>query len=84
MLQYAIARPAYLAALETLVDAGLTDRVMYGSDGGPRFASMGVEAIETAPSLNESQKRDSRYNNAMRFFKIGPQQPAKFSRVCGQ
>jgi len=84
VLQYAIARPAYLAALKTLVDAGLTDRLMYGSDGGPRFAAMGVEAIETAPFLNESQKRDILYNNAMRFFKIGPHEPAKFPRVCGQ
>ena len=84
VLQYAIARPAYMTALKTLIDAGLGDRLMYGSDGGPRFAAMGVEAIETAPFLSDALKRDILYNNAMRFFRIGPQQPAKFPRVCGQ
>ena len=84
VLQFAIARPAYLSALETFVAAGLTDRLMYGSDGGPRFAASGVEAIETAPFLSETQKRDILFNNAMRFFRIGPQRPATVSRVCGQ
>ena len=84
VLQYAIARPAYISALRTFVDAGLTDRLMYGSDGGPRFAASGIEAIETAPFLSETQKRDILFNNAMRFFRIGPQQPPKFPRVCGQ
>jgi hypothetical protein len=83
VLQYAIARPAYMTALKTLTDAGLTDRVMYGSDGGPRFAAMGVDAIEQATFLTAAQKRDILYNNAMRFFRIGPQAPPKVSRVCG-
>jgi hypothetical protein len=83
VLQYAIARPAYLAALRTLVDAGLTDRVMYGSDGGPRFAAMGVDAIEQAAFLSPQQKRDILYENAMRFFRIGPHKPRPFPRVCG-
>jgi len=84
VLQYAIARPAYMTALKTFVDAGLTDRLMYGSDGGPRFAAMGVEAIESASFLSENQKRDILYNNAARFFQIGSPQPVKFPRACGQ
>jgi hypothetical protein len=83
VLQYAIARPAYLDALKTFADAGLTDRLMYGSDGGPRFATMGVEAIEQASFLTDSQKRDILFNNALRFFRIGPQPVAKFPRTCG-
>jgi len=83
VLQYAIARPAYLSALKTFADAGLTDRLMYGSDGGPRFAAMGVAAIEQASFLTDGQKRDILYNNAMRFFRIGPQPPPKVARVCG-
>lgn len=83
VLQYAIARPAYMTALKTLTDAGLTDRVMFGSDGGPRFLRMGVEAIEQAAFLSDKQKRDILNDNAMRFFRIGDQPPLKPSRVCG-
>lgn len=83
VLQYAIARPAYLDALKTFADAGLTDRLMYGSDGGPRFATMGVEAIEQAAFLTDAQKRDILYNNAARFFRVDSSPPIKVSRVCG-
>jgi uncharacterized protein len=83
VLQFAIARPAYMTALKTLADAGLTDRVMFGSDGGPRFLAMGIEAIQGAPFLSDKQKRDILYDNAMRFFRVGQQPPLKPSRVCG-
>jgi hypothetical protein len=83
VLQYAIARPAYLTALKTLVDAGMSDRLMYGSDGGPRFESMGIDAIEHATFLTDAQKGAILYDNAMRFFRIGPQSPTKVARVCG-
>jgi uncharacterized protein len=83
VLQYAIARLAYMTALKTLADAGLIDRVMFGSDGGPRFLRMGVEAIEQAPFLTDKQKRDILYDNAVRFFRIGQSPPLRPSRVCG-
>jgi len=83
VLQYAIARPAYVTALKTLADAGLTDRVMFGSDGGPRFLAMGIDAIEQAPFLSDKQKRDILYGNAMRFFRVGQSPPPRASRVCG-
>jgi len=82
-LQYVIARPAYMTALRTFTDAGLTDRIMFGSDGGARFLRMGVEAIEQAPFLSDKQKRDILYDNAMRFFRVGNQPPLKPSRACG-
>ncbi|MES2305735.1 MAG: amidohydrolase family protein [Gemmatimonadota bacterium] len=83
VLQYAIARPAYYTALRTLVEAGLSDRVMFGSDGGPRFLAMGIDAIEQAPFLSESQKRDILYHNAMRFFRLAPPRSTTIPRVCG-
>ncbi|MEP7002344.1 MAG: amidohydrolase family protein, partial [bacterium] len=84
VLQYAIARPAYMTALKTLVDAGLTDRIMFGSDGGPRFVAMGIDAIEQAPFLSEKQKSDIVYDNAMRFLRKDPAAAVKPpSRVCG-
>lgn len=84
VLQYAIQRPAYMTALKSLADAGLTDRVMFGSDGGPRFLAMGIQAIETAPFLSDQQKRDILFNNAIRFFRLDPSvKPKPVSRVCG-
>ncbi|MEO8619561.1 MAG: amidohydrolase family protein [bacterium] len=84
VLQYAIARPAYMIALKTLVDAGLSDRIMFGSDGGPRFVAMGIDAIEKAPFLSEKQKSDILYDNAMRFFRNDQAAAVKLpSRVCG-
>jgi predicted TIM-barrel fold metal-dependent hydrolase len=84
VLQYAIARPAYMTALKTLTDAGLTDRIMFGSDGGPRFLAAGIEAIETAPFLTDQQKRDILFNNAIRFFRLDPALKAKPpARTCG-
>jgi uncharacterized protein len=70
VLQYAVERPAYYRALQTLVDAGFTNRIMFGSDGGPRFLRAGIDAIEQAPFLNETQKRAILYENAKRFFRI--------------
>lgn len=43
-----------------------------------------IDAIEQAPFLSAQQKRDILYENAMRFFKIGPQTPRRLSRVCGR
>jgi uncharacterized protein len=70
VLQYAVERPAYYRALQALVDAGFTNRIMFGSDGGPRFLRAGIDAIEQAPFLNETQKRAMLYENAKRFFRI--------------
>jgi hypothetical protein len=70
VLQYAVERPAYYRALQTLVDAGFSNRIMFGSDGGARFLRLGIEAIEQAPFLNETQKRAILYDNAKRFFRF--------------
>lgn len=83
VLQYAIARPAYYTALRTLVEAGFADRIMFGSDGGPRFLALGIDAIEQAPFLSERQKRDILYDNAMRFFRLAPPRSTAIPRVCG-
>lgn len=70
VLQYAIERPAYYRALQTLVDAGFANRIMFGSDGGARFLRTGIEAIEQAPFLSDTQKRAILYENAKRFFRL--------------
>ncbi len=83
VLQYAIARPAYLTALRTLAEAGLTKRLMFGSDGGPRFLADGIAAINGADFLSETQKRDILFNNAVRFFQVTDAPALPFSRTCG-
>ena len=72
VLQYAIPRPAYSAALEALVDAGFGKRLMYGSDGGARHQKAGVVAIREAAFLTDEQKQDILHDNAMRFFRLAP------------
>lgn len=72
VLQWAIPRPAYFAFLKDLTDAGFADRIMFGSDGGPKHLRAGVAAILEAGFLTDSQKRAILHDNAARFFKLGP------------
>lgn len=65
-------RAQFHAELKRMVDAGLTSRIMWGSDQmiWPGAIGEAVEAIEKAPFLNEAQKRDIFYNNAARFLRL--------------
>ncbi len=70
VLQWAIPRPAYYSYLRRLVDAGFGKRIMFGSDGSARHLRAGIEAIENAVFLTETQKIDILYGNAARFLKL--------------
>jgi len=66
--------------LRGLIDAGLGKRLMFGSDPGqwPETAIRDVvDAIESAPFLNQEQKRDIFYNNAARFLRLDEETIAK-------
>ncbi|MEF8817853.1 MAG: amidohydrolase family protein [Salinibacter sp.] len=56
--------------LKGLVEAGFTDRIMFGSDQmvWPQFISDFVRAIENADYLSEEQKQAIFHENAARFF----------------
>ena len=55
------------AALEAFVEAGLEDRIVFGSDyRGEIGGSLSV--IESAPFLSEAQKRAILHDNAARFL----------------
>lgn len=71
VLQWAIPRAAYYSHLKQLVDAGFADRIMFGSDGGPKHLRAGVAAVLEAPFLTDAQKRAILHDNAARFFKLG-------------
>jgi hypothetical protein len=70
VLQWAIPRPAYYAALRKLVDAGYSDRIMFGSDSGLQRLEEGVDAILAADFLSDMQKENILHTNAVRFFRI--------------
>ena len=70
VLQWAIPRPAYYAYLKDLTDAGFADRIMFGSDGGPKHLRSGVAAIREADFLTDAQKRAILHDNAVRFFNL--------------
>ncbi|MGK7389517.1 MAG: amidohydrolase family protein [Candidatus Cyclobacteriaceae bacterium M2_1C_046] len=67
VLQWAIPREEYYRYLKRLVQAGYSDRILFGSDG--RLAQ-GIEAIMSADFLTEQQKDDILYNNASKFLEI--------------
>ena len=71
-------RAMLLRYLRGLVDAGLTKRLMFGSDQmtWPETIGVAIEAIESVEFLTPEQKRDIFYNNAARFLRL-PNGPAK-------
>ena len=58
--------------LRRLVDAGFGKRILFGSDQmvWPQTIGLAIETIESANFLNEGQKRDIFYNNAVRFLRL--------------
>jgi predicted TIM-barrel fold metal-dependent hydrolase len=69
---YTEPRPAFYSFLQGILDAGYGERVMFGSDQmvWPGVIEPSIRAIEEAPFLSETQKRDIFYNNAARFLRF--------------
>lgn len=72
VIVYTQPRPAFYRFLQGIVDAGFTNRVMFGSDQmvWPEAIERAIAVIEEAPFLSEQQKRDILYNNAARFLRL--------------
>ncbi len=77
-----IPRAQFHDALKRMVDAGFIKRIMFGSDQiyWPDAIGEAIKAIETAPFLDDSQKRDILYNNAARFLRLSDAEIAKDHR----
>jgi uncharacterized protein len=71
-VNWIVPRPAFHAYLERLMQVGLGQRVMFGSDQmyWPEAIGLAVEATESAPFLSDSERRDIFFNNAVRFFRL--------------
>lgn len=68
--------------LRALVEAGLSKRIMFGSDQmqWPETISLAVEAIQNATFLTQEQKADIFYNNAARFLRLSEDEIARHRR----
>jgi uncharacterized protein len=69
---YTEPRGSFYRFLQEIIEAGYGDRVMFGSDQiiWPGVIEPSVRAIQDAPFLNATQKRDILYNNAARFLRL--------------
>ena len=69
---YTQPRPAFYRYLERIFESGFGKRVMFGSDHmvWPETIERSIQVIEEAPFLNNDQKRDVLYNNAVRFLRL--------------
>jgi hypothetical protein len=79
IIVYSQPRPAFYRYLQAIVDAGFTNRVMFGSDQmvWPATIERAIAVIEEAPFLTKQQKRDIFYNNAARFLRLSKEDIAR-------
>lgn len=72
-------RAAFYRYLRGIVDAGFSNRIMFGSDQmvWPGVIERSIAVIEGAPFLSEGQKRDILYNNAARFLRLNEEEIAR-------
>ena len=79
---WVLPRAEFHRFLQRIVETGFGKRVMFGSDqmNGPGVIERGLDAIESAPFLTDSQKRDILYDNAARFLRLTDAQIAVHHR----
>jgi predicted TIM-barrel fold metal-dependent hydrolase len=72
-------RDSFYRYLQRIVEAGFSDRVLFGSDQmiWPGVIERSIKTIEDAPFLTFTQKRDILYNNAARFLRLSPEEVAR-------
>ena len=71
-INWLLPRKEFHRYLRGLVEAGFGKRIMFGSDAAmwPQVVGIGIEAVESAEFLTETQKRDILYSNAARFLRL--------------
>ena len=78
-ITWLVPRTAFHRYLRALVEYGLGDRLMFGSDqmNWPEAIDWAVEGIASADFLTPQQKRDIFYNNAARFLRLSEAEIAR-------
>ena len=71
VIDYALPRLEFHRYLRTLVEAGFTSRIMFGSDHmvWPDAIEYAIESVEVADFLTDGQKRAILHDNAARFLR---------------
>ena len=79
---WAFPRAQFHDALKRMTDAGMGKRILFGSDQmyWPDAIGEAIKAVETAPFLDDGQKRDILYNNAARFLRLSEAEQAAHHR----
>jgi predicted TIM-barrel fold metal-dependent hydrolase len=79
VIVYTQPRAAFYRYLQAIVDAGFTNRVMFGSDQmvWPGTIERAIAVIDETPFLTKQQKRDIFYNNAARFLRLSKEDIAR-------
>ena len=72
VIAWAMPRPEFHRFLQRLVDAGMGQRIMFGSDQmvWPEAIEATIEAIETASFLTPHARRAIYYDNARKFLRL--------------
>lgn len=72
-------RAQFYNQLKRIVDAGFSNRILFGSDQTiwPQGIGLAIRTINEAPFLTAEQKRDILYNNAARFLRLTKAQIAQ-------
>ena len=72
VLDYAYPDADFYSYLKRLIDAGMEERIMFGSDNmiWPDAIAVAVERVRRAPFLDDRQKRLILHDNAARFLRI--------------
>ena len=72
VINWVLPEREFHAYLESLVNAGFGDRIMFGTDQmvWPQTIGIGIQSINSASFLSMDQKADIFYNNAARFMNL--------------
>ncbi|MEI6417815.1 MAG: amidohydrolase family protein [Sphingomonadales bacterium] len=72
VLDYAYREQDFHAYLKRLIDAGMEERIMFGSDNmvWPDAIAVAIQRVKQVPFLSERQKRLIFHDNAARFLRI--------------
>ena len=79
VLAWALPRKAFYDTLQTLINAGFGERLLFGTDQmlWPGAIGLAIETMENVPFLTDQQKRDILYNNAARFLRLSEEEIAR-------
>ena len=82
VINWVLPRAEFHNYLKRIFEAGLGDRVMYGSDQmqWPQSIKISIENIVTADFLTDQQKKDVFYNNAAKFLQLSEEEMKKHKK----